>query len=353
MTEAKTTRTQGYAADDKLSLMALASVLLRWRRLIIALALVGGLLGLAAGLLSRRKYVASATFIPRAPETGGTSGLAAVAGQLGIRLPTSAGEGWGPAIYVELLRSRALLAPIAGDSIIVSEEGRKKTAVSDLLRVKGLTRALQVEYTIDALRRIISADEDKRLGAVKVAVTTRWPSVSLTLADSLVGGVNRFNLETRKSQAGAERQFVEARVTESQRALGDTEDRLKEFQQRNKVIGSPELSLQRDRLQREVTLRQQVYTSLVQNEEEVRIREVRDTPVITVLEDPRLPVLPESRKLVRKTLSGALAGAVLGVLIAFFGHGVAGAKRIESDEAREFFLLVENATPRFLRRKVQ
>src|SRR5690242_11043905 len=124
----------------------------------------------------------------------------------------------------------------------------------------------------------------------------------------------------------AERQFVEARVTEAQNALHAAEERLSDFKTRNKVIGSPELSLEQDRLQREVTLRQQVYTNLVQNEEEARIREVRDTPVITILESPRLPVLPEARQVVKKTLTGMVAGIVLGVVIAFFGHGFSGAK---------------------------
>lgn len=38
--------------DDEGSLLALGSVLLRWRRTIIALGLFGTMLGLAAGLLS-------------------------------------------------------------------------------------------------------------------------------------------------------------------------------------------------------------------------------------------------------------------------------------------------------------
>ena len=353
MADVKSARTQVKPADDRLSVIALASVLLRWRRAILALAMIGALVAFAAALLARREYVASATFIPHAPESGAPAGLATAIGQLGIRLP-STGEGWGPPIYVELLRSAELLAPLAGDTLIVTEEGGRRMAIADLLNVKSPRgTALRLERTREELNRIISADEDKAIGAVRVSVRTRWPSVSLALADSLVAGVNRFNLDTRKSQAAAERQFVEARVTEAQNALRGAEERLSDFKQRNKVIGSPELTLEQDRLQREVGLRQQVYTNLVQNEEEARIREVRDTPVITILESPRLPVLPESRQLVRKTLTGALAGIVLGIVIAFFGHGVAGARRTESDEAREFFLLVENATPRFLRRKVR
>jgi uncharacterized protein involved in exopolysaccharide biosynthesis len=186
---------------------------------------------------------------------------------------------------------------------------------------------------------------------VKLSVTTRWPSVSLALAERLVQSVNQFNLETRKSQAAAERRFVEVQVGEAERALREAEDRLQSFLQRNRAIAdSPELGFQRDRLQREVALRQQVYTSLVQSREEARIREVRDTPVITLLEGPRLPMVGEARKSVKKGLAGGIAGAMLGVLIALVVQGAAGARRASSTEAREFFQLVQEATPQLLRR---
>jgi len=173
----------------------------------------------------------------------------------------------------------------------------------------------------------------------------------VTLVERLVRGVNQFNLETRKSQATAERQFVEGRAEEAGRALREVEDRLQTFLQRNRAIGgSPELGFERDRLQREVALRQQVYTTLLQTREEARIREVRDMPVITELEDPRLPLISESRGTAIKLILGALAGGFLGIVIAFLADAMVAARRAPSEEAREFFQLVEEVTPRFLKR---
>ena len=143
---------------------------------------------------------------------------------------------------------------------------------------------------------------------------------------------------------------MEAQAGEAERALREAEDRLQGFLQRNRVISSPDLGFEHDRLQRQVTLRQQVYTSLVQNQEEARIREVRDTPVITVLENPRLPVVSEPRRSVLKGILGGLAGGLLGAMIAFLAEGVSRARRQSSGEAREFFQLMEQATPEFLKR---
>jgi uncharacterized protein involved in exopolysaccharide biosynthesis len=72
-----------------------------------------------------------------------------------------------------------------------------------------------------------------------------------------------------------------------------------------------------DRLQREVALRQQLRTALAQSYEESRIREVRNTPVITVLEPAAVSTLPESRHRVLITLLGLFAGAFAGAIAAF------------------------------------
>jgi tyrosine-protein kinase Etk/Wzc len=335
---------------EAISLLAVGTAVLRRRRLIVALSFLGAAAGLASALLSSRIYAANATFIPEEPDNKVTSSLALAAGQFGIKLPSSGG-GWGPAVYAELLNSRALLQPIAGDTFQVPELGRR-VALMDLLRVKAAAPSLRLERAVRALSKKVTVQEDKKLGAVRLSVATKWPSVSYAVATRLVQGVNQFNLESRKTQAGAERRFVEAQALEAERALRDAEERLQLFRKSNRggVTGSPDLALEKDRLERDVTMRQQNYTSLSQSREEAKISEVRNTPVITVLEQPQLPVLPESRRSISKTLLGGIAGGILGVIIAFLAQGVSGARAGPTQEAREFFELVDEATPRFLRR---
>jgi uncharacterized protein involved in exopolysaccharide biosynthesis len=350
MTESYPGRYPAKEDPGELSLLGLGSVVLRRRRLILALALTGALVGLASGLLSKRVYKASATFIPQGSE-GGLSGLALAASQFGIRAP-SAGGGWGAPIYVELLKSRALLDPIIRDSIVIDERQGAKTAVIDLLGVKGSSEALRTERAVRRLRAVVSAQEDRKQGAVNLTVTTQWPSVSFAIAQRLVRGVNLFNVDTRKSQAREERLFVEAQTTEAERNLRAAEDRLQSFLQQNRVIGtSSQLEFQRDRLQRDVTLRQQVYSNLAQSHAEARIREVRDIPVITVLEEPRLPVTPEPTRSLFKMVVGAAFGLMFGVFIALVANGLSVMSRDPSAGADEFFRLARESVPSFLRRK--
>jgi uncharacterized protein involved in exopolysaccharide biosynthesis len=335
-------------SDGEISLIGLGAVLLRWRRLIMALCLLGLATGVAIAVSRPRTYVSSATFLPQGSENP-SSGLAAAVSQFGIRLPTTS-SAWGPSMYVQLLRTPTLLEPIARDTILVAEENSRRVAVMDLLEINKGTPAQRMDRAVQRLAGMVTATELRPIGAVEVRVTSEWPSVSHTLADRLVNGVNQFNLETRKSQAAAERHFVEERAAEAERSLREAEDRLQAFLQRNRMINpNSEQGFERERLQRDVTRRTQLYTSLLESLEEARIREVRDTPVITLLAAPHVPIVPEARGTARRGILGALAGAAIGLLIALLAQGMSHARRQATDDSREFFELVEEVTPRFLR----
>lgn len=326
------------------------TLLRSWKRLIVGLGLLGMVVGVGVSLLTPRKYVSSATFIPQSSETALPGNLALAASQFGIRLPNT-GAAWGPPIYLELLQSQVLLEPIANDSIAVAEEGGERRAVTDLLNVPESPPAERTEWTIRKLRKVITVSDDKRFNGVRVSVRTRWASVSLALADRLVQGVNQFNLESRKSQAAAERKFAEAQASEAEQALREAENRLQTFLQQNRsTAGSPQLTFAQDRLQREVTFRQQVYTSLTQSKEEARLREVRDTPVITILESPRLAAIGEPRRTVMKGILGGMGLALIGVFIAFVREGLADARQRQAGPFREVVRLLDETAPGFLRR---
>lgn len=318
--------------------------------MIIIMGLLGGSVALVRSLLSEHVYKSSATFIPQGAETGAASALAS---QIGLRMPSS-GTGWGPSIYVELLESPGLLEAIAKEPIPVAEMGGKRILPADLLRIEGPTPTERLGYTVQKLQRIIQVGEDKKLNAVTVSAATPWKSVSLLLVKRAVDGVNTFNLQTRKSQAGAERQFAEEQARNAEELLRQSEYALQLFQQQNRtVVGSPPLMLERDRLQREVQLRQQLYTSLLQNQEEARLREVRDTPVITLLEAPELAIFAEPRNSPRKAIIGGLFASMLATFIAFLVESIRRLRSVSTPQAEEFFRTVDAVRPKFRLRKAR
>ena len=320
--------------EGEISMLALGTSLLRHRWRVIrwsaACALVAGIVAFTRPAV----YTATASFVPQGNDVS-RSGLANLAGQLGMALPPS-NQSLSPEFYAKLLESRVLLLPIVSDTIAVHEIG-KRVPVLELLGVdKSMGFARAQEAGLKALQKVVTSSVTKTTGVVAVTVASKWPSVSLAITTALIDGVNNFNQRTRQGQAAAERRFVEGRLAVAASDLRAAEDRLQVYLATNRNLGSPELQMQRDRLQRDVTLRQQVYTSLTQSYEEARIREVRDTPVITLFESPWVGANPESRGRLRWMLVGLILGAFLGGFLAFNSDQTLRRRKEGDAEAEEF-----------------
>lgn len=353
MTEPSTRTSDPVPREREFSFLTGVNLILRRRHLIAVFAGTGTVLGLLSGLLSTKRYSSEALFLPQTNDAS-LSGLALAATQFGVRVPATPSAGWGPPVYVEVLQSPTLLGSIALDSVRVVEEGGRQAMVGELLDPSLPDGPQRREEAIIALNRSLSIRDDKLLNAVRVKVTTRWPSVSFAIAERLVQGASQFNLEIRKSQATAEREFVGNQISMARSALRQAEDNLQTFLQRNRsTANSPELLFQQDRLQREVGVRQQLLTTLLQSYEEARIREVRDTPVLTMLESPQVPTLREPRRSVLKAILGLMAGGLLGVLVSAILSGLRVARDNPDDDSREFFALVNDIAPRLSRRLIQ
>ena len=304
------------AETDEISLFSLGTALLRSRWRIGRWMFIGGVIAAAAGLRRPNLYVASTSFAPQGNDAG-RSGLASLAGQFGVALPAQ-NETLSPDFYVQLLRSRVVLQRVARDTFTVPELGGRKLSFLDLFKVPGAGAADREGEGIKLLATIVGSSVTKTTGVVHLTVTTRWPSVSLAIATDLVSAVNEFNQQTRQGQATAERKFIESRLDLAAADLRAAENRLQQFLLTNRQgMGSPELAFEHDRLQRDVTLKQGVFTSLTQDYEEVRLREVRDTPVITIIEPPAVPTRPEPRGRLRSVVIGLVLGGVIGALLSF------------------------------------
>src|SRR5262249_17265357 len=150
------------------------------------------------------------------------------------------------------------LAPLALDTFTVADHSPPHAKLADLLEVDAPDSARRVDMTVAALQGLEVTNVSSKTGVVQLAVGTRWQSLSLAIVQRLVSSVNDFNLRTRQGQAGDERRFTENRLAEAKTTLRAAEDRLQAFLQGNRQFASPDLKFQQDRLEREVTLDQQI-----------------------------------------------------------------------------------------------
>ena len=251
---------------------------------LVTTALVIGL-----GFLTRR-YGADSAFIPNssAISSGTLVGLAA---QFGIGAGALGAADQSVDFYADLVQSRELLTAVVQTQYAFPVEPSGTDSLSGdlvtLYDVSGSTPLKRLQKAVKRLNQDVSVSVDEQGGVVSVRVRQKWPVLAEQVNQRLLDLVNDFNVRRRESQAGMERRFVEGRVQDAQNELKEAEDNLRGFLETNRTYqSSPRLTFEEGRLQRQIDLRQQLYTTLSQSYEQARMDEVRNTPVVTVVDHP-------------------------------------------------------------------
>ena len=148
------------------------------------------------------------------------------------------------------------------------------------------------------------------------------------MADTALAALNDLVVDVRRRHASAERVFLEGRF----RALGDSltarEDALRRFYEHNRTLSSPELQFEDLRLRREVDRVQAVHAQIGAQLENARVQEVRDTPLLTVVDWPIEPIRKSSPHGSLWALSGLFLGGALALLLAMAEAAVADIQRL-------------------------
>jgi uncharacterized protein involved in exopolysaccharide biosynthesis len=309
-------------------LLALVTTLLRHWRLLVATALLLGVTGFIIAKVNRTWSV-EATVRPQSADRM-NSRLSGLAAQFGFTLP-GAPVGDPVRFYAELLQSRDVLLQAVQTPFAVAtkREGGDtlRGTFLDLYDIEGSDASDRARRGRERLKKMMTVTSDREAGFVRLRLTTKWPDLSMKLGARILALTNESSIAKQRSQAEAERAFVEERMLESQRALEGAEYALERFLTSNRSYeSSPLLNMQFGRLQRRVDMRQQVYAGLAQAYEQARIDEVRDTPVLMVV-DGLEGSLRTGRRAFRDAILWTLAGGVLGALWILAMDGMAAYRR--------------------------
>jgi uncharacterized protein involved in exopolysaccharide biosynthesis len=312
-------------AEDDVTLVSLLGFLVHHRWLILGTGLIAFLTIGVWAFFGHRSYTSTARFMPQASSEGALARLSGLAASFGVSVPTT-DAGSSPAFYSELLQSRDILRrTVETPYAFVAQGDSMRGTLVELFRSKGDTPGIRRDAAAKKLLKSMDVAVGRETGTVDLEISTPWPELSQQVAARMIQQVSDFNLNRRQTKAGAERRFIEARLVEAEDSLRAAESRLEAFLQRNRDYrNSPQLQFAYDRLQREVSMQQQVYTTLAQSYEAARIDEVRNTPVITVVEPPDLPAKPDPRLALVKGVLAGLLGLGLGAFIAALRQAFSG-----------------------------
>ena len=306
--------------DRSYSAYGVLNVLLAHSRYFIIVPLLTGVLAGVLTIIFGRQWVAESTFAPQS-STGSAGRLASLASQFGISIPGLDDSDTSIDFYLRLARSRVLLEELARReyAFALQPEGSDSARgnLIALYDIRGDTETERVHAAVARLREDVVVSGDLNAGVVTVETYAPWAALAVQLNRAVLDGIDRFNRDRRTSEAAAERAFLQTRLGTARAELTAAEDRLSAFLASNRRYEDwPALRFEAERLQREVTESETLVSSLVQAYEQARLQEVRNTPVIAVLDPPEGSAQRDG-SLIGNVIWGALAGAMLVLLFAF------------------------------------
>ncbi len=334
------------APEADISIFELLTPLVARWKLIAGTALACAFAAALFLLFQRPTYTASSTFTPENTSTQGVMsslvGLAGLAGQLG--LSSGGASSVSPEFFVRLAHSDEVLRSTLMAEFPHPDSAGVRRSLLRLLDVRGRSQEEQIQRGVRVLRRLTDASSDKSTGIVTLQVEMHSANLAAEVAKYMVQLLNRFNLESRQSQSREQRRFSGERLAVAEQELRAAEQAQLAFLQRNReYLDSPLLAFEYNRLSRQVSLRQEVYQTLTKAYEEARIAEVRDTPVLTVIDSA---VAPFSRSGPHRVLGSVVAlvfGGVVGVGLAYVAAARARVRRAPTPDYLEFRAALEEA----------
>jgi len=320
---------QAVGAPD-ISLVRVGTMLVRGRRWLMGLPLVGILAGAAITAIVGTRYEAESVFAPAVEAGGRASQVAAIAARFGFGTG-SLSSGRSLQFYATLARSRSVLSELA-----LSEFEGASGKLTTLMQLEGAPEARgpdSLRQFFEYLLKQVTVSTDRDAGTVRVLTKATTPELAEAMNRRLLELIAAFNIRARQAEAGAEREFAVERLEEIRTALDSAEDALQQFQQENRQMGVPQ-RFEEARLQRRIQIAQQVFVSVAQAVEEARIEEARSTSVIAVVSGPESSAI-RRRGLVRRGLVGFVLGGVIGLVVVFVGEFISFERRASPSDYAE------------------
>lgn len=258
------------------------------RRLLAGSTLIAGVIALAIAFVIPSEYTARATILPDAQTNASSSGISQLAASFGLSVGR-VGNGLTD-LYPTMLTSEHILAPVMYQRL-----QNRRGDLQSLVQFWHLDKLDSARAYDRALRRLHERDltvgADRRTQVVSVSVTLRDPLFAASVANAMVVQLDSFVRHFQRGLAADRVHWIETRLTQVVADLERSETTLKDFRVRNRLIASsPQLQLEQQQLTREVETNSTVYIELRRQLELAKIDEVKDIPVIQVLDYARPPV---------------------------------------------------------------
>ena len=355
--------------DDEISINfgEIWRALLKYKFLIAITALLFAVLGALFSLTINNEYEATVKMVPESADSksgggmaGGLGGLSSLAGLAGINIGGATGtDAIQPAMYPNIVASIPFLqelinakiynpkikkwqvlreylkehqsnAPIKLYDSEKLEEERAKKELSDA-DLKDLNVPKTVGQTIDfinidlkeaqilkKLTSYIKVEVDKKTMFLSITCTLQNPIIAANLTSLVQSQLTRYIVNYRTEKVRKEMDFLTSRQAEARKRYDQALFTYSNYKDQNRNRFLNVAKTQEKKLQYEVDLAFNLYSSLTSQLSEAQIRVQKETPIFKVLEPAQVPLSRSSPKRSLITIGAMFIGIFVSLVIVFF-----------------------------------
>lgn len=311
----------------------------KWKTLLLA-GVIGVVLGALVSIFKRPVFHAETSFVLEEGDAGGISQMSGLASLVGVNLGSLGGTSGlfqGDNI-MELYRSdrmlsETMLSPFNEDQLLIDrfiefEKLDKKWASKvDFSALDFSLPREQFTVTQDSVVKEVAelirdyqlsvAKPDRKLSIIQVSISSKDERFAKAFNEKLVEKVNAFYFETKTKKTGenlailqGQADSVRSILDESIGAFASATDRVPNV---NPLLSSA--TIESKKRQIDVQATGAVYQEIVKNLEIAKVNHRNNSPLIQIIDSPRLPLKRSEIRLVK----GMVLGGIIVGLLTFFG----------------------------------
>ncbi len=239
-------------------------------------------------------YRTTAVILPTEQSSSSAANLLGVAAQIGINVPLGLDNetAWNE-LYPEIVRSKRLKRTLLNEVFNTNRYGLK----SNLLEILSIEAEIEhrslperIEACTKILDQMIILDNPRLSPVVTLEVFGFEPEFTVELANRVIYHSGRLQREYKTSQVQKKRAFLEERILEVNTQVINIEEELRSFREQNRLLQkSPNLILQEERFEQDLSLQRSLMITLQTLYEQAKIEEVEKAAMIQVIDEPLVP----------------------------------------------------------------
>ncbi len=325
----------------------------RFKWIVVAVGIVGGIIGVAYAALKTVRYTAHYSFSVNSGSSSGSSGIGSLASLMGISVGGS-GELFSGDNVLEIIRSRELVdrtllsaTEYQGDSItfmeyalivdsvrakceeeaaqkVENENGEEtKISVCDVHYPYGqlretLTReqdSILMQKATELLKTcVVASRRDKKLAFMDYDFTYTDEAFAKAFAKAHLEACTKFYVDMRTQSLIDNIDRFQTRADSTRKELDRALVRRAVYLDENRNASGLYISSQSQKIETDIQVLSATYAEIVKNVEVLKLDLVKEKPLITIVDKPRLPLTNDKKSKLKMLISGGFIGGFLACL---------------------------------------